>query len=51
MSERTRVPKSDREFERGLLLGGTFDRFDATGYWFNPGSDDAYATISVAVRF
>jgi len=36
VTQRTRLYQSDREIQRGLLVGFTFKRVDLTTYVFNP---------------
>ena len=49
VSQRTRVYETDREVQRGLLLGFSLKHVDLTGYVFNP--DDSKPTYVVAVAF
>jgi hypothetical protein len=46
-TQRTRAYRSERDIQRGVLLGASFKRVDATLYVFNP--DDARPTVVVAV--
>lgn len=49
--ERTVLFQSDREIQRGLLLGYVGKRFDATGVWFNPDDSDPVFVLSVGAGF
>ncbi len=46
-TQRTRAYESERDIQRGVLIGSSFKRLDATLYVFNP--DDARPTVIVAV--
>ena len=48
VTQRTRVYDSDRDLQRGLLLGLTWDRFDFSAYVLNP--DDSNPILALAVR-
>jgi hypothetical protein len=45
------VFQTDRDIERGLLVGFAFRRVDGSVYFFNPGSDDHYTVVSIGVSF
>jgi hypothetical protein len=47
VTQRTRVYQTDRDIQRGLLAGFSFNRLDLTGYLFNP--DDEQPTFILAV--
>lgn len=51
VTQRTRVYQSEREIQRGLLVGVTVGRVDATAYFFNPGADDHFTVVSLGVSF
>jgi hypothetical protein len=51
VTQRTRVFQTDRDIERGLLVGFAFRRVDGSVYFFNPGSDDHYTVVSIGVSF
>ena len=51
VTQRTRVYKSDREIQRGLMAGFTVRRADFTGYLFSPEEDTARFVFAVAVTF
>ncbi len=51
VTQRTRVFQTEREIERGLLVGFAFKRVDGSVYFFNPGSDDHYTVVSIGVSF
>ena len=47
VTQRTRAYKTDREIQRGLLVGATYQKLDVTAYVFNP--DDSKPTVVLAV--
>ena len=47
VTQRTRLYKSDRDIQRGVLLGLSHKHVDITGYVFNP--DEAKPTFVIAV--
>jgi hypothetical protein len=49
VTQRTRAYQSDRDIQRGLLVGFTYKQLDLAAYVFNP--DDSEPIIVVAVRF
>jgi hypothetical protein len=51
VTQRTRVYKTERDIQRGLLLGVSLKRLEAAVYFFNPGSDDHFAVVSLGVSF
>ena len=51
MTQRTRVYKTDRDIQRGLLAGFSFKHVDLTGYAFNPDDDKRTFVLAVAVTF
>ena len=51
MTQRTRVYSTDREIQRGLLLGFSWRSLDGSVYFFNPGSDDHFTVVSLGVSF
>jgi hypothetical protein len=51
VTQRTRVYQSDRDIQRGLLLGLAFGKVDGSVYFFNPGADDHFTVISLTVSF
>jgi hypothetical protein len=46
--QHTHVYQSDREIQRGLLVGFSYKRADVTGYVFNP--DEDTPTVVIALR-
>jgi hypothetical protein len=50
-TQRTRLYRSDREIQRGLLVGFSYRRVDLTGYVFNPDESKPTFVIAVAVNF
>jgi hypothetical protein len=51
VGQRTRVYKSDRDIQRGLLVAFTYKRLDVAGYVFNPDDSKPIVVISVRVDF
>ncbi len=51
VTQRTRAYQSDRDIQRGLLAGVSFQHLDVTGYVFNPDDERATYVISVALGF
>lgn len=51
VTQRTRAYDSDRDIQRGLLLGATFKRIDVTAYALNPDEGDPTWVVSVAAGF
>jgi len=51
VTQRTRVYRTERDIQRGPLIGVSFSRIDATFYLFNPGADDHLAVLSIGVSF
>ncbi len=51
VAQRTRIYGGDREFQRGGFFQVTVRRFTAGFYWFNPGSTDQVAILSLGVSF
>jgi hypothetical protein len=51
VGQRTRAYQSDREIQRGLLVGFTYKRLDVAGYVFNPDDSKPIVVISVRVGF
>lgn len=47
VSQRTRAYRSDREIQRGALIGATYKKLDMSAYVFNP--DDDERTLVVAL--
>jgi len=51
VTQRTRVYQTDRDIQRGLLVGFSFKRVEGTAYFFNPGADDHFAVVSLGISF
>lgn len=51
VTQRTRVYQTDREIQRGLLVGFSFRKLDLAGYVFNPDDEKPTFVLSVAVTF
>lgn len=51
VTQRTRAYETERDIQRGLLLGFTVKKVDATVYVFNPDDSDPLVVAAVAVEF
>jgi hypothetical protein len=51
VTQRTRLYASDREIQRGVLAGVSFERASLTGYVFNPDDDRPTVVLAVAMTF
>ena len=51
VTQRTRAYDTDRDLQRGLLVGITYERLDVTTYLFNPDDEDPTLVIAVGVSF
>jgi hypothetical protein len=51
VTQRTRVYKSDRDIQRGVLAGVSFERGSLTGYLLNPDEDTPTFVLAAAVNF
>jgi hypothetical protein len=51
VTQRTRVYQTERDIQRGLLVGFALEKLDGTVYFFNPGSDDHFTVVSLGVSF
>lgn len=51
VTQRTRVYRTERDIQRGPLVGVSFSKVDTTFYLFNPGADDQLAVLSIGVSF
>jgi hypothetical protein len=51
VTQRTRLYDSDREIQRGLLLGFSIGRVDLSGYIFNPDDSDPIYVTAVTLSF
>jgi len=51
VTQRTRVHQTDRDLQRGLLVGFSFRNLEGTVYAFNPGSDDHFTVVSLGLAF
>jgi hypothetical protein len=50
-TQRTRVYQTERDIQRGPLVGVSFSKVDATFYLFNPGDSDKLAVVSIGLSF
>ncbi|HWX33594.1 MAG TPA: hypothetical protein VNZ53_39970 [Steroidobacteraceae bacterium] len=48
VTQRTHAYQTDRDIQRGLLLGFAYKRLEMTAYVFNP--DESKPTIVIALR-
>ena len=49
--QRTRLYKTDLEFQYGLMAGGGYKWFGLSGYLYNLGLDDPYLILSMSFTF
>jgi hypothetical protein len=51
VTQRTRVYDTDRDIQRGLLVGFSFKKVDLTTYVFNPDDSEPMVVVGVSVSF
>ena len=51
VTQRTRAYDTDRDIQRGLLLGITYKQLDVSTYLFNPDDEDPTLVIAVGLSF
>ena len=51
VTQRTRAYETDRDIQRGLLLGVSYKALDVGAYFFNPDDEDPTYVISVGLSF
>lgn len=51
VTQRTRAYESDRDIQRGLLLGFSYRKMELTGYVFNPDDSDPIWVLAFSVNF
>ena len=51
VTQRTRVYATDRDIQRGLLVGFTYRNIDSAVYVFNPDDSKPFAVVAVTVGF
>ena len=51
VTQRTRVYQTERDIQRGLLLGISVRKVEGAVYFFNPGADDHFTVVSLGVSF
>ena len=51
VTQRTRVYQTERDIQRGLLVGFTYKNLEATTYVFNPDDSEPVVVLSVAFSF
>ncbi len=49
--QHTRVYRTDREVQRGLLAGFAYQHLDLTGYVFNPDDDQRFVVIALTLNW
>jgi hypothetical protein len=47
VSQRTRAYRTDRELQRGVLVGVAVRRWSLAGSWFEPGDDDQIGVVTL----
>ncbi len=51
VTQRTKVYQTDRDIQRGLLVGCSFKRLDVTTYILNPDDDDPVVALAFGLSF
>jgi hypothetical protein len=51
VAQRTQVYETDRDIQRGLLVGFSYKALDLTTYVFNPDDSDPTVVVAVALSF
>jgi hypothetical protein len=51
VGQRTKVYQTDREIQRGLLVGFSSEQVDFTAYWFNPDERSPTVVLALGVSF
>jgi hypothetical protein len=51
VTQRTRVYKTPRDIQRGVLVGANVSKVELAMYLFNPGSNDHFLVASIGVTF
>jgi len=51
VTQRTRAYESDRDIQRGLLVGVNYKKLDVGAYFFNPDDEEPTFVISVGLNF
>src|SRR5262245_45512640 len=51
VTQRTHAYKSDREIQRGLLIGASYRKLDVTTYVFNPDENKPTVVVAVGVHW
>ena len=51
VTQRTRAYQSEREIQRGLLIGATYRQLELTTYVFNPDDSEAMVVVAVGVNW
>jgi len=50
-AQRTRLYKTDLDIQRGLLVGASFRKWEATTYLYNLGFDDPFLLVTLSFGF
>jgi hypothetical protein len=51
VGQRTKLYQTEREIQRGVLLGFSSERVDFTAYWFNPDERSPTVVLALGVSF
>jgi hypothetical protein len=51
VTQRTRVYQTERDLQRGLLVGVAWKQLEGAAYFFNPGADDHFTVVSLGLSF
>ena len=51
VTQRTRVYQTQRDLQRGLLVGLSLSKLEGALYLFNPGASDQLAVVSLSISF
>jgi len=51
VGQRTKVYQTDRDIQRGVLVGFSSERVDFTAYWFNPDERSPTVVLALGVSF
>ena len=51
VTQRTRAYQTEREIQRGALVGASYKRADVSAYYFNPDDDEPTFVLAVALSF
>ena len=51
VTQRTRVYETDRDIQRGVLVGFSFKKVNLSGYVLNPDEDKPTVVVAVGLTF